>query len=451
MPQSFPPRRSASPARFQRLRGAYMGWWVAAAVGMVAFSRVAFFNPVLGVFIEPLEEEFGWSRATIAGAVSMGTLLGAVLAPLLGRFIDRHGGRLFMVGSIIVMSGMLMLLALVQEVWQFYLFYGVGRAIVTGVLDIAIAVTIANWFIRQRGRAMGLVLVGTRGAMAVMPLIILLFLATLGWRASWLALGVLVLVATLLPTWFLVKRRPEDMGLRPDGDPDWESPAPAATEGPSTAAAAPPGPAPEDPHWSAREAIRTRAFWLLLFGTSQLFLVGGAVNLTMVSHLQDNGLGESTAITVLTVWAAVGIVGGLIGGELRQRIPIRFALPGVILVSASALAFFITVDTVWMAYVFAGWHGLAFGAQLPLNQISFPDYFGRWSVGAIRGVTAPVQFGLNAVGPLLAGFMFDASGSYDLIYGVFVGLLIFGALLILASSPPVKAPHTTTVLDRPSG
>lgn len=423
-------RSESAPPRFplpQRLpfADAYPGWWIAAAVGAVAFSRVAFFNPVLGVFIQPLEEEFGWSRATIAGALSAGTVLGALLSPLIGALIDRHGGRWFMVGSGLVGGLLLVLLAAIEEVWQFYVLFGAGRAIVTAVVDIAVTVTIANWFIRHRGRATGVMLLGTRGGMMAMPFVVLLFITLFDWRAAFAALGVLVWLFAVAPAWRLVRRRPEDFGLLPDGD----EPRVTPSDGPAR-------PQPADPHWTVRQAVNTRAFWLLLLGTSQLFLVGGAVNLTLTSHLQDNGLSQGTAISMVGLWAGVGILGTLLGGEIRERLSVRFALPLVIVFTASSLVWLIFVDSVWMAVIFAVWHGFAFGAQLPLNQISFPDYFGRWSIGAIRGVTAPVQFGLNAVGPIVAGLTFDARGSYDLIYAVFVGLLLFGALSIVLAAPP---------------
>ena len=422
----------ASIPRWVHSRPSTLGWWIVGAVSLVAFSRVAFFNPVLGIFIEPLEDEFGWSRATIAGAISVGTLAGAAATPLLGPLVDRWGGRPFMVSGVLVLGVLLLLLSTVQSVWQFYLLFGAGRAVVTAVLDIAITVTIANWFIRSRGRAIALTLVGTRGGMAVMPLIVLVLISVSGWRAAWAALGVLVLVLGVAPAWALVRRRPEDVGLRPDGRV-----TPPTVED-----------ADADPHWSVREAIHTRAFWLLLLGTAQLFLIGGAVNLTFISHLQDNGLSRNTAVTVLTLWAVMGIVGGLMAGEVRQRMPVRKALPVAILFSAGALVWLIFVNAVWMGYVFAIWHGLAFGVQLPLNQIAFPDYFGRWTVGAIRGITAPVQWGLNAVGPLLAGLVFDARGTYDPIYAVFVGLYMVGAALIFSARVPRRRDQTAPVITR---
>ena len=416
---------------FFPFRRAFLGWWIAGAVSLVAFSRVGFFNPILGVFIEPLETEFGWSRATIAGSISLGTVIAAVIAPFLGPLVDRWGARWILGGAVLTCGLLLLLLAAMDAVWQFYLLFGLGRAATISVMDIAIVVVVSNWFIRNRGRAMGLTLVGTRAGMALMPLIVLLFLSVADWRAAFAALGLLVLLLSAFPAFWLVRRRPEDVGLLPDGDSGIRSPLESGGRS-----------VDHDPRWTARQAMQTRAFWLLLLGTGLLMLVSGTVNLTIASHLQDNGLSRGTAISVVTLWAAIGIIGGLVGGEAGQRIPVRFALPAVICVTAGGVAWLMLVDSVWMAYLFAVWHGLAFGAQLPLNQISFPNYFGRWSAGAIRGATAPVQFGLNAVGPVLAGFVFDARGSYDLIYAVFVALLLFGALSILLAVPPASPAPT---------
>lgn len=407
-------------------RPVYRGWWVAIAISFVAFSQVAFFNPVLGVFISPLEDEFGWSRGLIAGALSAGTLAGALVSPFIGPMLDRWGGRWFATGAMLVLGVCLLLLAGITAAWQFYLLYGIGRAIVTSVINLTLTVTISNWFIRSRGRANALMLTGTRGGMALMPMIVLLFVAIADFRMAFAGLGILVLVFGVAPAYLYIRRRPEDIGLLPDGDV-----APPPSDEPILIAT--------DDRWSVSQAVRTPAFWLLLAGTSQLMLVGGATNLSMAPHIEDNGLGRNTAVTMVTAWALFGIIGGFIGGEVRQRFSVRWALPGTLLFTAAGMVWLILVSEVWMAYVFAAWHGMAFGAQLPLNQTAFPDYFGRWTVGAIRGVTAPVQFGLNAAGPLVASIAFDRTGSYDLVFGVFVGMLLLAAVLI-AMAPPPKHP-----------
>lgn len=427
-----PTQRRAGLPRIVGNSRIYAGWWVIGAISLVSFSRVAFFNPVLGVFVSPLEDEFGWSRTTIALALTMGTLLGAFSTIIVGRLMDRYGSRYFLTGTMALAGTLLLLLATMDQVWQFYVYFGLGRALIVGIVDVAVIVTVANWFIRYRGRAMGIMLVGVRGAMGVMPLIVLAFISAADFRAGFAALGVLILIFGVVPPYIFVRRRPEDVGLLPDGD----HPSPTASAG--VHPATPAGATDNDPHWTVRETIRTRAFWLLLLGTSQVFLVGGAINFTMASHLEDSGLTRSTAIVVISVWAFSGIAGGLLGGEMRQRIATRVALPIVLSAAAVMLLWLSIVANAWMAFVFAVVHGIFFGAQQPLNQIAFPDYFGRWSVGAIRGITSPVQFGLNAIGAPIATLVFDARGSFDLIFIIFAVQLLIASALILAAKPPRK-------------
>ena len=272
---------------------------------------------------------------------------------------------------------------------------------------------------------MGMTMIGTRGGMMIFPLVISAGLWLGGLREAFLLMAMLVLLVGWLPS-LILRRRPEDVGLRPDGRRS--STRVSAAESASLLTS--------DPDWTVREAMRTRAFWLLLFGTTILMAVSGSVNFTFVSHMTQNGIDADTARSALALWAGMGIIGGVLGGELRQRLAVRYSLPLVILVTTSALVWFVLTDSVWMAFVFAVWHGLAFGAQLPLNRISFPDYFGRYSVGRIRSVTAPPQLLINAFGPFVSGLVIDSRGSYDLIYVVFIGLLLSAAVSVLLARPP---------------
>ena len=426
-------RRERLPGLLYRrpFRRVFAGWWIVAAASMSSFAAVTFFNPVLGAITPELQAEYGWSTASIALTMVIGGIGGGAIASFIGPIADRHGARWLLFGSVGVVAGLLVSLGFMSTLWQFLLIWGVGRGLTVAVVDIAVVVVIANWFIRRRGSAMGITMVGTRSGMMIFPLVISAGIWLGGLREAFFLMALLVIVIGWLPS-LIIRRRPEDVGLRPDGRSARASVA--GGEGQSLLAS--------DPDWTVREAVRTRAFWLLLFGTTILMAVSGSVNFTFVSHMTQNGIGADTARTALAVWAGMGIIGGVLGGELRQRLAVRYALPLVILVTTSALAWFVLTDSVWMAFVFAIWHGLAFGAQLPLNRISFPDYFGRYSVGRIRSVTAPPQLLLNAFGPFVSGLVIDSRGSYDLIYFVFIGLLLTAAVSVLLArrpDPPVRS------------
>ena len=470
-------------------------WWIAIAVSMAAFSSVAFFNPVLGALTPPLRDQFGWSTASIGFAITIGTIAGAILTPAVGIILDRRGARELIVAGVAILAAMMLSLAFIDDVWQLWLAWGVGRAIAVAVIETAVIVVIANWFIRDRGRAMGLTMVGTRSAMALMPAAIGIALAAAGLREAFIALTLMILIIALLPP-LIIRRRPEDIGLLPDSGrrpitrtepantpttPQTDVTAPqttistsssAAAEAPSiqqTAPAAPPTgssasemPRPvgsttaantpdnpedlkktaaegADPEWTVRGAIRTRAFWLLLLGTSMLRIVGGTTNFMFVLLLTQNGIPLEPSVFLYPLWAGMGILGGIIGGELRQRMSVRRALPLIIIFTTTGIIWLMQADALWMAIAFVIWHGLAFGAQLPLNRVSFPDYFGRYSVGRIRSATAPIQLGLNALGPLAAGLAFDQWGNYDRVFLLFILLLATAALSILLAKPPDPA------------
>jgi MFS family permease len=410
-----------------RLAGTFHGWWVAFAVSLAGLANLAFVNPVLSVFFEPLHDEFGWSRGAIAGALSGGTLLGAVISPFVGRLLDRHGARVALALSALVMGLSLIILALSNELWQFYMLYGLGRALVIGVVGLASTVTLANWFIRSRGRATAIVLLGGRLGMALGPPFALLMIGWVGWRGAFIALGLVALLVGVLPAWLLISRRPEDVGLRPDGDRE-----PSVADAAEIARLR-----SRDPLWSTSEALRTPAFWLLTFGTAQIFAVSGAVNLSIIPHLQDRGLSSSSAVSVATVWAFCGMAGGMLGGALTQRFFVRFPLAITMVASAVGLAWLTVVDGQVSAYAFAVYQGITFGAQMSLNQVVLSEYFGRWSVGAISGLTQPVQWILGAAGPVVASVSFDVSGSYASIFAIYVGLLMLGGVLIALAKQPV--------------
>ena len=418
-------RRERLPGFYHRqpFRRVYPGWWIAVAASLSSFAAVSFFNPVLGAITPELQAEYGWSTASIALTMLIGGIGGGAIATFVGPIADRYGPRWLLFASVGMVAGLMFALGFMSQFWQFLLLWGLGRGITVAVIDIAVVVVIANWFIQRRGSAMGLTMIGTRSGMMLFPLVITAGLWLGGLREAFLLMGLLVLVMGVLPP-LIMRRRPEDVGLRPDG------------YGRRAAVSSGDSPMASDPDWSVRDAVRTRAFWLLLFGTTMLMAVGGSVNFTFVSHMTQNGIDPDTARTALALWAGMGIIGGVLGGELRQRLPVRYALPLVIMVTTSALVWFVLLDSTWMAFVFAVWHGLAFGAQLPLNRISFPDYFGRYSVGRIRSVTAPPQLLINAFGPFISGLVIDSRGSYDLIYIVFIGLLLSAALSVLMAKRP---------------
>ncbi|MBI4497558.1 MAG: MFS transporter [Chloroflexi bacterium] len=407
----------------------FYGWCVVGVAMMVSFTQVGEFNPVLAVFMHPLNQEFGWSRAEISAAITFGSLGGAALAPLVGPLLDRRGAQVVLVVGQLLFGGALIASALVGSLWQFYITYSVGRAVVQGVTSLAVQVAVANWFRRNRALAMGMAALGTRVGQATLPLLMQFIIGTAGWRAGFIVLGLLVWIVGVLPSAIFLRQRPEDLGLRPDGDAPLRAPVAAAK--PAAAATV-----LEEPSWTLGQAQRTPALWLLTLAVSQASMVGAGVNLHMAPYLMDQGLSPVAAVGALSAFAATSGLGGLFWGYVVRRVPTRLTITALFLWGAAAILLLMNVQTVAGAYGFAVFYGIAFGGWHSLSQSMWADYFGRHSVGSIVGFTAPFSLAANSSGPLLAGFLFDRLGNYHAAFTFFTGAYVLAAVWMFLARPP---------------
>lgn len=394
-----------------------------AAAFSATFGSVVFFNPILGVFAQLLEDDFGWSRSEVAAAISIGGLVAGVIVPVTGIVVDRWGGRWVIVVSGLIMAVCALALSQMQALWHLLLFYSIGRAVSVGAMSPAGFVATANWFIRRRASVAGIVAVGPRVGMALFPLVVALAIEVFGgWRAGWVALAAIALVITV-PSLVLMRRRPEDMGLRPDGGPE-----PVDIDGlPS---------APIERDFTLRQAVRTRAYWLVGTSVAVTILCGGAVNFHQIPHLVDQGLPRTQAAMVITVFSGVGALSAILGGMLAQRITMRWAMAISLAGSGASVLLLMNAASLPAAMTYAVVYGAFFGVQVSLMQVVYADYFGRRALGKIRGSFEPVQMLANAVGPFVVGVWYDRVGSYDAAFYAFAVLLGFAALGMALSTYP---------------
>jgi len=406
-----PATGSAPPAGRPRI---FHGWWVASAAFVAAFGSVVFYNPaVLGVFSTSFEAEFGWKRADVALAVSLGSLVSAGVAPLAGIAVDRWGGRWVIALAAAGMAACALLLSGVEALWQFVALYTAGRALATGAMHPAAFVAVANWFVRRRLFVGGIVSMAPRLGAAFLPLLATAVIAASGsWRTGWVALALVAAVAGL-PALLLMHRRPEDRGLLPDGDP---APAAGATATPSAERA-----------FTLREAVRTPAYWLVGAGTTLMVFVGPSINFHQIPHLMDRGLPGPQAALIVTVGSMIGALGGVLGGAIAARITMRWTAVGSLLGMSGGVLLLLTSSSLVTAALFATVYGVSFGSQLAINQMVYAEYFGRRSVGLIRSSFQPAQLTMSAAGPYVVGLWFTWAGDYT---APFVGLSV---LLVLAA------------------
>lgn len=414
----------------------FYGWYIV-GVGFLANVASSFaLASTLSIFLKPLTAELGVSRGVFSLLRSGEGLIAAALAPLIGTLVDRYGGRWLMVGGAAVAGSGLFLLGYVESFTQFTI---IRFALVT-LGDVmmgymVVNVVIAQWFVRLRGRAFAFTSMGVGFAKVCMPILAAWLLLSLGWRQTWMVFGVLCAALLLLPALLLIKRRPEDLGLFPDG-----AHRPPATPGTGRARSQAGAAADGDPEmaWTREEAVRTSAFWLLVitFGISSVGVTG--LNLHVYPYVTDIGHSPVVAATVMSVIASMQLASPLAWGLLAERIDPRIAAMMRFIVQGVGLG--LAISTSNLACLYAGFflYGIGLGGNMVLPDLLWASYFGRRSLGKIRGMGLLISQVLAALGPPFFGFLFDITGGYGLSFTIFGAALATSAALSLALRPPTK-------------
>ena len=419
----------AAPQQPKRSPRFFYGWVLVAVVALGGFSSSTEALPVLGIFLKPVSAEFGWSRAAFTTPIMLGGLLGSVAALLTGPLVDRFGSRWALVGAFGILGISFVLMAAMQELWHYYVIQMIARSMNTGVMAVATAVIIPNWFIVRRGRAFSLGNLGFPIGASVIPLFVQFLISTSGWRTAALGVGILIWAVSMAPAAAFLRRRPEDMGLLPDGRP-----APPPAQEPEA-----PGPSPDvslDVSFTLAQAFREPAFYLLSLAGFFWWFGRGGVVLHVVSYFTDGGISPSFAVTALVVHSATGAGGVLLAGFLRDRYDVRIVLIVVFVLSAVSTGLLLAVGPAWLALVWGVVYGVVQGSSVPLQRLMFADYFGRRHLGSIEGVVRAAQNVAQAAGPLVAAFAFDATQSYRAIFTVFVLTNLVAAVLVAAARAP---------------
>lgn len=413
------------PALLQSRLPFFYGWVILACVCCAGFARQGPAVATLSIFMDPMISEFGWSRTAMSAAVSLGGILAAVTSPLLGPLLDRHGARAMLCIAILVTGTAAMLLSLTQSLLVFMVLFCIARMNFAGPFDLGIYGAINTWFLRQRGIATSVTTVAFMVGLIAMPLIAQAAILYDGWRAGWLAVGATVLLVGFLPNWALMVRRPEDMGLAPDG---YVAP-PAGT----AAARAPPMP---EPTFTRAQAVRTPAFWLLSLYTLLVYPVQAGVSLHQAPHLIERGIDPTVAAFIISTFSLTSAISGLGFGFVARRFSVRATLATSALVLAAAGYSMIWIATPLHGYLSAALFGLGMGGVLTILPIAWADYFGRRSFGAIRGVALTVQVVAQASGPLISGILRDHTGDYVVSLWTFTALAAFAVLAALLTVAP---------------
>jgi MFS family permease len=409
-----------------------------------------------------MTDEFGWSRGLFSGAVCLGALCGLIISPFAGRLIDRYGSSVILAGSSAVVGVCAVTLAVVSHAWTFYAIYAPGRAMFSSPLELGTSTAVSNWFIRRRPMALALFGAFQGCGLTAVPLVAAVLINYWGWRTAWLSLGVFTLATGVAPALLLMVRRPEDMGLQADPRPAEKSPGsprfPGSMErvGESAVEGAGTGGLPGSTLWqeanfTVGEALATRAFWMLALFSMAGFVVQAGVSLHQVPHYIGQGVPAHLAALTAGTFAFGQIPGGLFWSSLGRTIPVRVLLSlAALTVGLGAFGTGYSSNLNWG--IPAGFTlGFGVGGLHALLRLAWADYYGRQHLGSIRGLTLPAQIGGQAIGPIVAGFMFDATGGYRapfIIFGVAVSL---AALLVLSATPPGRISRLEAPVEAAGG
>ena len=419
----------------RRTRRFYYGWIIVAVVALASFSQSAETFPVLGVFLKPITEDFGWSRSVFTGAMTIGTLLGGVVALGVGPFIDRFGPRWTLVVAFAILGGTLILMSGINHLWQFYTLQILGRMVSMGVIALTTMVVVPKWFIAKRGRAVALAQLGGRAGNAVTPLYVQLLVSRGSWRLAAAVSGIVVWAVSLLPSAIFLRRRPEDMGLLPDGAAPEE--AQETSDGASgTNQLRTPN---QEVSFTLRQVLRLNSFYLLVAALAVSSFITPALHLHMIPYFTDQGISEGIAVTVVALSSASGALGSLTFGLLAERFNVRLIMVAGFALVSTSFFLLLAIEDATRALLWGLYLGIAQGGTFTLQQIIFADYYGRDSLGAIRGIVWPIQMVTNSIGPLAAALAYDATGNYQFIFSLFGVLALLSALLLFLARPPAQA------------
>jgi sugar phosphate permease len=417
-----------------RIRRPFYGWYIVGIAFISLFIQASTGGFTFSIFLPAMTQDLGWSRSVIVIGPSLASITSALAGPLLGRIVDRNGPRLVLGICILLMGIAQFSSGLVTEPWQFYLTFGLLGGFARSALQSSVpGAMIANWFLRRRTAAFGAAAMGPPTANLLLPPALAFLVAAWGWRAGWASLGLLGVAIGLAPALLLVRRRPEDMGLQPDGDEP--EPTDAAEDSrPARSAAL----RAED--WTAREAIHNPAFWMIAAGMSLILLAPTVSIVFMFSYLSSKGMSPSTAAAAISMVSGMQVLTRLVfwSPVIGRLGSVRWALVvwGSLLLCAS-LMLALAEGEVW-AFIAAGVLGLGLGGNLVLQLQMWPDYFGRTAIGTIIGTAQLLQGLTSAAGPLVLAALLDQTGSYRALYFIVAALVLIGLLMHLMVGRPQR-------------
>ncbi|MCX6013156.1 MAG: MFS transporter [Chloroflexi bacterium] len=420
----------------KKLNGVYYGWWVIVVSCLIYAMGTGFVFYGFSTFFDPMREEFLWSSTLTSGVFSLSRIEGGIAGPFTGWAIDKFGIRkMSFLGIILAGCGFIALVLVTENIWTLYLIFGVFLAMGYNVaLMSAPSVAATKWFIRKRSLTLSIIAIaGSLGGGLLVPLMAWLIIEY-GWRTTAMIAGVTILVLGL-PLSLLLKNSPESEGLLPDGrakDKVLKSVEPSVVK----------AVVKEEVTYTVKQALNSRVFWLYV--TAMLFrsVILSGVVVHQIPYLETMGITRLLAAGLLGLMIFLEIPGKLVFGWLGDKIDKRYLLLVACLLQGVGLFVFMNANSIAMVYIFVVTFGIGYGGVIPLVIGFRADLFGRKAFASISGISVSITTIGAMTGPLLAGALYDSTGSYRIPFLIFTVMIIisgFAFLLVKHKKAPQKS------------
>ena len=410
----------------------FYGWYIVGACFLLSLFVGG--TVVLGftAFFEPIANEFSWSYTEVSFAVSFREVTVGLFAPLIGFFVDRWGPRRLLFSGTILLGLSFILLSNISSLSTFYGVFVLIALGLSGLSPTVFVVAVSNWFKKKAGLTIGIMTCGIAFGSLLIPIIVELIDAY-DWRYTIFMLGVAAWVIGI-PLSMLVRHRPEQYGLLPDGDIN-------STNNSQD------GPIPEnsfEANISVKAALKSRTFWHIGLAMTLAFLSINSVIVHVMPYLSSIGFSRSSSSMVATAIPLVSVIGRISSGWLADRYNKKRIAIGFIGIAGLGLVFFsyISKDMIWLLILFIGLFGIGWGSHFTIRASLLREYFGKTNFGTIFGFMMTLTSLGALTGPIFAGWVFDHWGSYYAVWLILAGLNLI-AIIILTTTPQLQNTATS--------
>ena len=401
------PSESASASKDRKARqerGMFYGWWIVLAGSVSQAYTSGTFWQGFGAFFDPIIEQFGWSRALTAGAMSLQRMESGGVSPFVGWFVDKFGPRnVMLVGTALTALGFF-LLSQIQELWQFYAAFLVLTIGLSFGTFLIVTTAVANWFVESRSKALSFTMAGS-GLGGVLVPVVIWIIATTDWRTGLVIVGIGCLVVGI-PVSFVMRSRPEDYGMLPDGA---TRPEEAREQSGGTTARR--STLSDEVTYTTMQALRSRVFWQLAIAMGVSGMVMSA-SIHQIPAITSFGMSREIAGIAILGVSLFSVAGRLGSGFFGDRLDKRHVIAIALLFQFVGTIVFAFSSEIWHLVVFVITWGFGFGASIPVRFALIADLFGRRHYGSIMGTLMTTSAVFGVVAPVLVGWLADIRENY---------------------------------------